>query len=113
MLMRAKDAYYHQKLGPFFFSTFQKLCCIKQRHPFVLYAWLVFTSVTIVYILCLVVKASLNDSAGELQLTKQFAANQKEELMDLYLNRNRPQFDMVVQASEFGLSCAFIYYIPD
>lgn len=41
-------------------------------------------------------KASLSDNVGELQLAKQFAANQKEELTDLYLNKNRPQFDMVI-----------------
>ena len=42
-------------------------------------------------------KASLSDSMGELQINRQFAANQKEELTDLYLNKNRPLFDMVVQ----------------
>ena len=61
----------------------------------------------ILYMLCLVVKASLNDSVGELQITKQFAANQKEVLMDLYLNRNRPQFDTVVQFGHLRMCIHF------
>lgn len=70
---------------------------MQQNLLFVLYVWLVWTSSVSNSIIKVVDKVSLNDNAGEIQLTKQFAANQKEELTDLYLNRNRPQFDMVVQ----------------
>lgn len=49
---------------------------------------------------------------GELQLTKQFAATQKEELSDLYLNRNRPRLNMVAcMTSLFDLAITLVFQI--